>query len=120
MGDSKNGVSAGRLFYSLYRNLLFPSLGQKKAFEGVSRGGSHLPENEGWLPGISAGQRVYSPYEGDLFPYAGYHLGSHLLATNWLPPSEHDFPHVATRAVTCRTTWHETDGFSSFATIEWE
>ena len=115
-----NSVSAGKLIYSPYEKHLFPSLGQKKASEGVFGGGSHLPENEGWLPGDSAGQRIYSPYEGDLFPYAGYHLGSQSLAINWLPPSKPDFPYVATRAVTRRTTRHEADGFSGFATIEWE
>ncbi len=84
-GNSKIDVSAGRLVYSLYRNLLFPSLGQKKAFEGVFEGGSHFDEKENWLPPVSAGQSIYSPYQMHLLPIAGYQGGSHFLATNWLP-----------------------------------
>ena len=79
-----------------------------------------MPETKDWLPGVSAGQRVYSPYQGHLLPLSGYQPGSHFLATNWLPPLERVIPYVVARAVTRRTTRHEMDRFSDFATVEWE
>ena len=79
-----------------------------------------MPEIKDWLPNVSAGQGVYFPHEGHLFPIAGYHFCSHLLATNWLPPGEAYSPDVVSRDSTSRTTRHEMDGFSGFATIEWE
>lgn len=115
-----NGVSAGRLIYSPYQNHLFPSLGEKAPLRGAFEGGSHFAKIRHWLPGVSAGQGIYSPHEVHLFPYTGYHFCSHLLATNWLPPGEACFPDVATRDCTSRTRQHEMDGFSGFATVEWE
>lgn len=97
-----------------------PHIRQIMAYRCVLRGGSHPDEIGSWLPDVSAGQGIHSLYEGDLFPYAGYHLGSQSLATNWLPPLKPVFPYVVTRFVTRRTKRHEADGFSGLATIEWE
>ena len=68
---------------------------------------------------------IYSPYLATTLVATcwlptGYHPGSHLLATNWLPPGEAYSPDVVSRDSTSRTTRHEMDGFSGFATIEWE